>query len=147
MRLRSLHERRSGVSDIVATVLIVAATLIAFAAVAGYVFGTLGSGSTTANIAVTSVSINHSLAAGAAILVLSNTGTAGTSASGIILNYNGASCSLAVAGNTLVSSGATTVYVNTGAGTCIAPSAGSIPFSGYVLIANGEEATFAGMFA
>jgi len=137
--------RRHAISPIVATVLIVAATLIAFAAVAGYVFGILGSGSSTANISVVSVSIGHAMTTGLAVITLTNTGTAGTSATGITVTYSGTTCSLGVAGVTPVNSGATTVYVNNGVGTCVA-STTSTPFTGYVSMSNGEEATFAGTF-
>ena len=41
--------QRKGISPIIATVLIIAATLIAFAAVAGYVFGLFGSSTSGAN--------------------------------------------------------------------------------------------------
>jgi hypothetical protein len=140
-----MEKRRLGISPIVATVLIVAATLIAFAAVAGYVFGILGSGSSTANVSVVSVSINSGLASGSAVVTLTNTGTAGTSATGITITYSGTTCSLGVAGNTQVNSGSTTVFVNNGAGTCVA-STTSTPFTGYVSMSNGEEATFAGTF-
>jgi hypothetical protein len=130
------------VSDIVATVLIIAATLIAFAAVAGYMFGVLGSGSNTANVSVTSVSINHTLLTG--VLTLSNTGTATTLATGITLTYSGTTCS-PVASTAVVGSGATVAISITGLGTCAATGSSS-PFMGYVSMGNGEEATFAGLF-
>jgi len=134
--------RRDAISPIVATVLIIAATLIAFAAVAGYVFGILGSGSSTANVSVTAVSINHSLLTG--VLSLSNTGTAGTAASGVTLTYSGQTCS-PVASTATIGSGTTIAISITGTGTCTAgPS--STPYDGYVSLSNGEEATFAGTF-
>ena len=143
MKVR-LHvgETRVAISPIVATVLIIAATLIAFAAVAGYVFGILGSGSSTANISVTAASINHSLLTG--VLALSNTGTAGTAASGVTLTYSGQTCS-PVASTATVGSGATVAISITGVGTC-ATSTSSAPYTGYVSLSNGEEATFAGTF-
>lgn len=126
----------------VATVLIIAATLIAFAAVAGYVFSSLSSGSSTANVAVTAVAINHSLLTGT--LVLSNTGTAATSAAGITLNFGGKICS-PTASATTVYSGASVAISITAIGTCSATLSSS-PFAGYVSLANGEEADFAGVF-
>jgi len=140
--MHSLSRRRPGVSDIVATVLIVAATLIAFAAIAGYVFGILGSGSSTANVSVISVSVNHSLLTG--VLALSNTGTAAADVSGVTLTYGGTTCS-PVASTATVVSGTSVAISITGVGTCSASSS-STPYTGYVSLSNGEEATFAGVF-
>ncbi|MDG6974340.1 MAG: type IV pilin N-terminal domain-containing protein, partial [Nitrososphaerota archaeon] len=44
--------QRKGISPIIATVLIIAATLIAFAAVAGYIFGLFGSSTKSAQAQV-----------------------------------------------------------------------------------------------
>jgi len=135
------HQRRA-ISPIVATVLIVAATLIAFAAVAGYVFGILGSGSATANVSVVSVSINHLMTAGT--ITVTNTGTAGTQISGVTLTFSGTTCS-PTAGTALVNSGSTVSVSVTAVGGCAA-STSSTPYTGYVSLSNGEEATFAGTF-
>jgi hypothetical protein len=142
MRIQTLKGERRGASDLVATVLIIAATLIAFAAVAGYVFGILGSGSNTANVAVTSASINHTMLTG--VLTLSNTGTGGTSATGVTLTYKGATCN-PVSSTAIVGSGATVAISITGLGNCAATGSSS-PYMGYVSMGNGEEATFAGLF-
>src|ERR1019366_2870651 len=87
-------QQRRAISPIIATVLIIAVTLIAAVAIGGFVFGIFGSASATANIAVTTViapAAGFKVGAGSsaaltcgtapivtpgAYLVLSNTGTA-----------------------------------------------------------------------
>src|SRR5689334_2143472 len=85
-----MHGTRRAISPIIATVLIIAVTLIAAVAIGGFVFGIFGSSSSTAQVSVTSqnlVAASNLLAgttatfacnvAGAANnLVLTNTGTA-----------------------------------------------------------------------
>lgn len=156
------HERRA-ISPIVATVLIVAATLIAFAAVAGYVFGIFGSASSTANVAVNSISLAGGAGTGGKV-TLTNTGTGSTSISDVSLTYSGQTCLLSTTGTyspvlpqligaagTTGANGATQTltYTLTAAGkycgSVVATS--GVAFNGYVVLANGEQATFTGTFS
>ena len=92
-------QRRKAISPIVATVLIIAATLIAFAAVLGYIFGIFGSAASTANISATVTAAVHGPAGTSGIdqtaaaggnITLSVTGSAGEAFSGSITMSNGA---------------------------------------------------------
>lgn len=106
-------QQRKAISPIVATVLIVASTLIAFAAVAGYVFGVLGGGGSTANVTLSNVVLHAGATAGSISLL--NTGTANTqvaAAAAITINYGGASCTYATSGGpTTVTAGAAAASV------------------------------------
>ena len=67
--------QRKGISPIIATVLIIAATLIAFAAVAGYIFGLFGSSTKSAQAQV----VGSSLVASSGDLTLTFTNSGGQS--------------------------------------------------------------------
>ena len=67
--------QRKGISPIIATVLIIAATLIAFAAVAGYIFGLFGSSTKSAQAQV----VSSSLTASGGVLTVSFTNSGGQS--------------------------------------------------------------------
>jgi len=157
LRVACAAKGRRGISVITATVLIVAATLVAFAAVAGYVFGILGTGSNTANVTVTSVSLSAHGVATNGTITFANSGTATTQVpkdAVLSLSYGGTSCAysntngasvaitggggtanLAVKG---VASGAFCTGTNAAAGES---------FTGSVALANGEPATFTGTFS
>ncbi len=161
-------QQRKAISPIVATVLIIAATLIAAAAILGYVFGIFGGASTTANVTASAPSLSHSYSSETAYpttaatfgtVTLSNSGTGSTSAltTGSI-TYGGStypiligSTGTAICTSTtcgVPSNGALTVdfYVNgVGTGTG-APTSGET-FNGLVNLANGESATFSGTFS
>ena len=77
--------QRKGISPIIATVLIIAATLIAFAAVAGYIFGLFGSSTKSAQAQVVSESLSNGVltisftnSGGQAVTVQTATVTVGT---------------------------------------------------------------------
>ena len=145
--------QRNAISPIVATVLIVAATLIAFAAVAGYVFGIFGGAANTANVQVTGV-VLHLNAAGS--ISLSNSGTANTqvaAAAPMTLNYGGGSCNYATSG------GPTTITAGGAAVSVVVPAPGAPAvycagftavagqsFTGSISLTNGASATFTGSF-
>jgi flagellin-like protein len=158
------HERRA-ISPIVATVLIVAATLIAFAAVAGYVFGIFGSAGNTANIGATSSSLSHTgvgapTTAGVVLLcqagapaaywgevVLSNSGSASGTASTFSLSYSGNTYSAAMPAGCTVTSGANeNVWIT---GLAAAPTAALVgqAFNGFVTTNSGAQATFTGTWS
>ena len=67
--------QRKGISPIIATVLIIAATLIAFAAVAGYIFGLFGSSTKSAQAQV----VSESLPSTGPVLTLSFSNSGGQS--------------------------------------------------------------------
>ncbi|MDV3243929.1 MAG: type IV pilin N-terminal domain-containing protein [Nitrososphaerales archaeon] len=166
MKITSKNERKA-ISPIIATVLIIAATLIAFAAIGGYVFGIFGSASNTANVQVTSAALGHLLAAGSLTLV--NSGTGSTTVSGVSITYNGQTCSVpasatngwsitgnagnivgaaGTAGATGASQTITVTLTNAGGycGTAAPAAAQGTAYNGNVLLANGALASFTGTF-
>jgi flagellin-like protein len=149
-------QQRKAISPIVATVLIVAATLIAAAAIIGYVFGVFGSASNTANIAVTSASMKSLVAASAGSITLSNTGTASAYASAVSISYQGTSCTLPSAD---VTGGGSALPIIGGATQTLAISLATAgqycgtttaisgnAYNGYVILSNGAQASFTGSF-
>ena len=71
--------QRKGISPIIATVLIIAATLIAFAAVAGYIFGLFGSSTKSAQAQV----VGSTLTGTTLTLTFSNSGGQSVSITGV----------------------------------------------------------------
>ncbi len=105
MKIRNgKYGQRKAISPIIATVLIIAVTLIAAVAIGGFVFGIFGSSSSSAQVSVTSQNLlaadNKSTGStttfacstlGAANdLVLTNTGTAATTVTGVTITWAGA---------------------------------------------------------
>jgi len=74
------HRRRKAISPVLATVILIAITLIAAIAVAGFVFGLFGTFTSSATLQVTGV-VCHSGAAAAAYCVLTISNTGGSSGS------------------------------------------------------------------
>lgn len=157
MRERCGPSARRGVSEILATVLIVAIIVVAFVMTSGLWFGTLGSQSGKNIVKVDQANVPASIGRGAsyvdcqsglgasdvAYVHLYNQGTAAVEATAISFQYGG------------------TTFPITPNGTCsIAPQSGlylvivSLPFQmspgdgyrGYVSMASGARASFAGAF-
>ena len=155
---------RKAISPIVATVLILAATLIAFAAVVGYIFGLFGTATNSANVAVTGTTIPASGTGSTALaaacsttatspdLVLTNTGTGSASVTGFSLTFGGktftaspsggASCTLSGVG----ASSGSTIYIDITSGDTGAAGTAGNAFTGTVTLSNGEIAQFTGVF-
>ena len=161
-----MHGQRRAISPIIATVLIIAVTLIAAVAIGGFVFGIFGTASQTAQVAVTSVTapsgdfstttgasaFSCATTAGAdAYLVLTNTGTAAASATGVTLTWAGANnafvppgtgCSIGAAG-----SATATLYINLPPSATLTSTATiGQTFQGTVTLSNGAEVLFTGTF-
>jgi len=156
---------RRAISPIIATVLIIAVTLIAAVAIGGFVFGIFGSASQTANVQVTTVTAPASkfvttggtaaftcatTAGAGAYLVVTNTGTAAGTVTGITLTWAGAnnaytpptSCQIGAAG-----SASATTYLNLPASATITVAAVTgQTFQGTVTLSNGAEVLFTGTF-
>jgi flagellin-like protein len=169
-------QQRKAISPIVATVLIIAATLIAAAAILGYVFGIFGSSSNTPNISVISASLSHTAVAptgtgaaavntGLAVLcgplpatnvpgywgsaTLSNSGSASGTLLSLTLTYSGATYTASVAaGCSVLSGGSTSVYV-----TGVPTAAGGMAaltgqtFNGYITTSAGAQASLTGTWS
>ncbi|MDG7012201.1 MAG: type IV pilin N-terminal domain-containing protein [Nitrososphaerota archaeon] len=102
--------QRKGISPIIATVLIIAATLIAFAAVAGYIFGLFGSSTKSAQAEVTS----SNLVASTGVLTLDFSNSGGQS-------VTISSVSVTVGGTTYTESGTAIAYISPSGAAAINP--------------------------
>jgi len=155
---------RRAISPIVATVLIVAVTLVASVAIAGFVFGVFGTSTNSAQVAVTAASLrsgdflstNAGLTftcgpAAGSFLTLSNTGTTGTAVTAATLNWagqtnsyslaTGSSCTVGAAG----SATATKNLLLVSAKLLTSATAGGT-FTGSVTLASGAVLLFTGTF-
>src|ERR1700739_2140754 len=103
MNIRNGKYGRKAISPIIATVLIIAVTLIAAVAIGGFVFGIFGTASQTAQVSVTTVTLRagDSLAAGTtkphtcgaatqSYMTLTNSGTASATITGVTITWAGA---------------------------------------------------------
>jgi len=144
MRIAPTNKRRA-ISPVLATVILIAITLIAAIAIAGFVFGLFGTFTATARVqaSVTSCVYVAGNTTEACSLVLTNTGNANTHAT--------ASCSLTFGGATYSGSvnpsGQQTVTAGTSiSGKCSATHAGGagagVEVTGSVILANGGNALF-----
>jgi flagellin-like protein len=176
MKIRNgIYAQRKAISPIIATVLIIAVTLIAAVAIGGFVFGIFGSASATANVQVTgAVAPAASFGTVAADLtaytcastpptaaspatpyiVLANTGTASASVTGVTITWAGASnvftptatCTVGAAGATAVTAAATMYLALT-----LTPKLTVAPVSGQtysitVTLSNGASVLYTGTF-
>jgi len=145
--------RRKAISPVLATVILIAITLIAAIAIAGFVFGLFGSFTSTAQVSVVSTSLNHAIfpagCTGAGCEIgFQNTGTSNANVNSVTLTYGGATC---VPASThlpvLITAGAGAVQVIfTGVGTCAAGTAGEA-FVGSAALSNGGQVAFSGVFS
>jgi flagellin-like protein len=112
MKIRNgKYAQRKAISPIIATVLIIAVTLIAAVAIGGFVFGIFGSSSATANVSVTASNFAAanfqttgaggtvtcvSTAESGSYLTLTNSGTAAGTVTGLTITWAGSTNSWAV---------------------------------------------------
>lgn len=150
------QRQRRAISPIIATVLIIAVTLVASVAIGGFVFGLFGSSTVTAQVQAITSYIPSSISSGTTFTAacataqgtsgytqFSNTGTANTLISSITVTYAGVSRSATPTGTCTVTAGQS-LYVQISA----IPSgatAGS-QYSGFAVTANGAQVVFAGAF-
>ncbi len=170
MKISNFRSRgRRAISPIVATVLIVAVTLVASVAIAGFVFGIFSTQSNTAQVSVTAQALLASgfLTGGTAInavcnvasgtnqMTLSNTGTAAATATSVSITWAGTTTSFAVTAPCTVTAaglvGSTTagnpIFVIFGATNKLTPSAVSGgTYTGTVTLSNGAVLLFTGTF-
>ncbi len=147
--------QRKAISPIIATVLIIAVTLIASVAIGGFVFGIFGSSSQSAQISVTNTSLAAAnfLAANAGTtftcsatfapgttLTLTNAGTSGAAVTGATITWAGANnafapsaaCPVGAAG-----SATATVYLVFTTPQMTADAVAGQTYSGTVTLSNG----------
>ena len=132
-------KNRKAISPVLATVILIAITLIAAIAIAGFVFGLFGTFTSTAQVQASVTSCTYTAPNEVCSLVLTNSGNAATSTTG--------SCSLTYGGTTYTGTTATgAVGVGTTAASCTVggshdPGAG-VQVTGTVILANGGNALF-----
>ena len=160
---RTILADRRAVDSIVATVVVIAVTLIAAVAVSGFVFGSFGGGANAPTVGVTGVSLYGSdfQASGSSTtftcstapglgssLALTNTGTGLTSVTSVTFRWAGGntvynpsgSCNIGATG-----SAASTLYLLFPITSTIAPSALSgQPFTGSVSLSSGAQPLLTG---
>jgi len=150
MRINSPRRRRA-ISPVLATVILIAITLIAAIAIAGFVFGLFGTFTSTARV---QASVTQCVASTVAnqedcTLIMTNTGNAATSTTtACSITYKGATYSgfVSAAGNAAVGAsialpvGSTTAHC-TSAGAPAAAGPG-VQVTGSVVLLNGGNALF-----
>jgi len=150
MRINT-NKRRKAISPILATVILIAITLIAAIAIAGFVFGLFSGFTSTARVTVISTSLVHgTLAAGpTGSIAVQNTGTSNTNANGMTLTWGGSTCTPGMTVTAVTAGVASVTLTITGVGTCAAMSSASVTgeaFTGSVQLANGGQVPFSGVF-
>jgi len=136
---------KTAISPILATVLLIAITLIAAVAVGGFVFGLFGTFTSTAQVSAGTVTCSGTPEV--CTLALQNTGSGNTAITGVCeLNFAGgsyASAAALVTGSLKAGSSATV--------TCTGPpsqhAVAGTQVTGYVTLGNGAEVLFAGTAA
>jgi len=169
MRPRSgAYGQRKAISPIIATVLIIAVTLIAAVAIGGFVFGIFGSASSSAQVQVTGQNLvaadllvgnaaaapTCSIAGAADDLTLTNTGTAATTVTGVTITWAGAvnsfsivACTSAAAGNAgALSNGNPINILFTATNHLSADAVTGQTYTGTVALGNGAVLLFSGAF-
>jgi flagellin-like protein len=154
--------RGRAISPIIATVLIVAVTLIASLAVSGFVFGVFGESENTAQVAITGNALlaANFLSGGAtktftcatnpagSYLTLTNTGSSGASVTGITITWAGGQTAYTVSGTCRIGasgSATATTYVIFPATTQITSSAVTLQaYTGTVALSNGAQLLLTG---
>jgi len=158
MDIRQKRSKRKAISPVLATVILIAITLIAAIAIAGFVFGLFGTFTSTARISATTVACAHTGAGpGATVtdaycqITLTNSGNSpGTAQTCAFTGSNGAGAGILSATSTaataatftVTTTGPQTAYCVAGAGTVAGTMA-----TGTVSLSNGGSALFAGTFA
>jgi len=138
-------KRRKAISPVLATVILIAITLIAAIAIAGFVFGLFGTFTSTAQVQASVTSCNYNVlkaGAEACSITLTNSGNANTATTGACsLTYGGSSYTGTVSGGGTVPSGGSLsnvlCYYTVGAG-----AGAGVQVTGSVILANGGNALF-----
>jgi flagellin-like protein len=153
------NARRRAISPILATVLIIAVTLVASIAIGGLAYGVLGSAADSAQVQVMTTTVPAAIGYGVNYAYCST--TPGNIFGGYIQLYNSGTGSTSARDISFVYDGATVLLTPSSANPCtIAPDSSlylvilslplavstGVPYSGYVSTANGAEVLFTGTF-
>jgi len=151
MQINSARRRRA-ISPVLATVILIAITLIAAIAIAGFVFGLFGSFTSTARVSVISTALVHNAATPfmTGSINVQNIGTSNTNANSMTVTYGGVTCAPQInAGNPqLVTAGVASVTVSlTAVGSCTVATVAGEAFTGSLALSNGGQVPFSGVFS
>ncbi len=127
---------RKAISPVLATVILIAITLIAAIAIAGFVFGLFGTFTSTAQVSATAV--NCSATSGGCSLILSNRGNQAVTANSCSFSGSGGGAGTGFSAAT-VSAGATASVTCTTPG----PHTAGTQVAGSIGLSNGGAALFA----
>ncbi len=139
------YGQRKGISPVIATVILIAITLIAAIAIAGFVFGLFGSFTSGARVSG-SASCTGTTAI-SCVVTLSNTGTAATTVTGATITF-GANTNLALAlgsATSPITAGQNNPYTWTASPTSAASSGETFLIT--VSLANGGSVPVSGSFS
>ena len=144
MKIVQRGKKRKAISPVLATVILIAITLIAAIAVAGFVFGLFGSFTSSAQVTASTVSC--SVATGNCMVLLRNTGTSNTTPGGTCQEtYAGVTHTGSTNGTTTpIVAGGPAIKVLCTVGVA-GPSTGA-QVVGQVALGNGGQAQFSGSF-
>jgi len=155
--MRGNKNQRKGISPIIATLTLVAITLVAAVAIGGFVFGVFGSQTSTPQVSVTYVYIpstveNSTLTVTAnqteagdnyGVIMVQNVGAANVGISGVSLTYAGSTAYAPLTSVTLESGKTQTIYITSLPQEAVAGQ----QFTGAVILSNGVQVPFTGTFA
>jgi len=146
-------EDRSGISPVLATVILIAITLIAAIAIGGFVFGLFGSFTSTAQIEVSTVYLVHgpdgignSPPAADSTIMAINSGSANADANGVTITYGGQTCSATIHNGPITMMAGSSTSLELKAGSCTTSSSTGQAFSGSLSLSNGAQVPFLGNF-
>ena len=146
MNSRTFGRHRRAISPVLATVILIAITLIAAISIAGFVFGLFGTFTTTAQVGATSVACTHG-AGGTAncAIILYNNGNSPAKTTGCsFTGSNGAGAGTLTGGGTIPAGSTLSITCTTGA-TAGATNPGT-QATGSIGLSNGGDALFTGTF-
>ena len=143
MKIRNTRKRKA-ISPILATVILIAITLIAAIAIAGFVFGLFSGFTSSATVTVTLSNLPHGILS-AAGLQASNTGTSNTIVNSITLTYGGVTCSPTITATTMTAGAGSIAIPITALNTCVAGAVGEA-YVGNLALSNGGQVPFSGTF-
>ncbi|MDE1854204.1 MAG: type IV pilin N-terminal domain-containing protein [Thaumarchaeota archaeon] len=156
------YGQRKAISPIIATVLIIAVTLIAAVAIGGFVFGLFGSSTNTAQISAVNAALSStgtvtpntftvacataaSTTAGVGNIQFSNSGSANAAITTVSLTYGGKTYSSAAPTSGCTVTAGSSLYITIS----VYPAAltSGQQFTGFVVTNNGAQVVFTGTFA
>jgi len=156
--------QRKAISPIVATVLIIAVTMISAVSIGGFVFGMFGSDSNSAQVQITGISLVGATLAGGTnsasptcstgtapnSIILTNTGTSPASATSISITYGGTVYTFAITGAcTVTAAGLASgnpLTITMAATDRVAGAASGLTYTGTVTMDNGAILIFESTF-